>query len=142
MGARHRLPFGFDHSATAGIVSAKGRSLPSENYIPFIQTDVAINPGNSGGPLFDLNGKVVGVNSQIYSRTGGFMGLSFAIPIDVAMNVVEQLKATGRVSRGWLGVRIQAVTQELAETFGMDQPRGRWSRSSFRIARRKRRICG
>ncbi|MCB2264048.1 MAG: DegQ family serine endoprotease [Candidatus Thiosymbion ectosymbiont of Robbea hypermnestra] len=117
-------PFGFDHSATAGIVSAKGRSLPSENYIPFIQTDVAINPGNSGGPLFDLNGKVVGVNSQIYSRTGGFMGLSFAIPIDVAMNVVEQLKATGRVSRGWLGVRIQAVTQELAETFGMDQPRG------------------
>jgi len=117
-------PFGFDHSATAGIVSAKGRSLPSENYVPFIQTDVAINPGNSGGPLFDLNGKVVGVNSQIYSRTGGFMGLSFAIPIDVAMNVVEQLKATGRVSRGWLGVRIQAVTQELAETFDMDQPRG------------------
>lgn len=117
-------PFGFDHSATAGIVSAKGRSLPSENYVPFIQTDVAINPGNSGGPLFNLDGKVVGVNSQIYSRTGGFMGLSFAIPIDVAMDVVEQLKATGRVSRGWLGVRIQEVTSELAETFGMDQPRG------------------
>lgn len=117
-------PFGFDHSATAGIVSAKGRSLPSENYVPFIQTDVAINPGNSGGPLFNLDGKVVGVNSQIYSRTGGFMGLSFAIPVDVAMNVVEQLKATGRVSRGWLGVRIQEVTSELAETFGMDQPRG------------------
>lgn len=117
-------PFGFDHSATAGIVSAKGRSLPSENYVPFIQTDVAINPGNSGGPLFDLDGKVVGVNSQIYSRTGGFVGLSFAIPIDVAMNVVEQLKATGRVSHGWLGVRIQEVTSELAETFGMDQPRG------------------
>lgn len=117
-------PFGFDHSATAGIVSAKGRSLPSENYVPFIQTDVAINPGNSGGPLFNLAGKVVGVNSQIYSRTGGFMGLSFAIPIDMAMNVVEQLKTTGRVSRGWLGVRIQAVTKELAETFGMDQPRG------------------
>lgn len=117
-------PFDFDHSATAGIVSAKGRSLPSENYVPFIQTDVAINPGNSGGPLFNLDGKVVGVNSQIYSRTGGFMGLSFAIPIDVAMDVVEQLKATGRVSRGWLGVRIQEVTSELAETFGMDQPRG------------------
>lgn len=117
-------PFGFDHSATAGIVSAKGRSLPSENYVPFIQTDVAINPGNSGGPLFNLEGEVVGVNSQIYSRTGGFMGLSFAIPIDMAMDVVEQLKATGRVSRGWLGVRIQEVTSELAETFGMDQPRG------------------
>jgi len=117
-------PFGFDHSATAGIVSAKGRSLPSENYVPFIQTDVAINPGNSGGPLFNLDGKVVGVNSQIYSRTGGFMGLSFAIPIDVAVNVVEQLKTTGKVSRGWLGVRIQEVTSELAETFGMDQPRG------------------
>ncbi len=117
-------PFGFDHSATAGIVSAKGRNLPSENYIPFIQTDVAINPGNSGGPLFNLDGKVVGVNSQIYSRTGGFMGLSFAIPIDTAMDVVEQLKATGTVSRGWLGVRIQEVTNELAETFGIDQSRG------------------
>jgi len=117
-------PFGFDHSATAGIVSAKGRSLPSENYVPFIQTDVAINPGNSGGPLFNLDGEVVGVNSQIYSRTGGFMGLSFAVPIDVAMDVVEQLKATGKVSRGWLGVRIQEVTSDLAETFGMDQPRG------------------
>ena len=117
-------PFGFDHSATAGIVSAKGRSLPSENYVPFIQTDVAINPGNSGGPLFNLDGEVVGVNSQIYSRTGGFMGLSFAVPIDGAMDVVEQLKATGKVSRGWLGVRIQEVTSELAETFGMDQPRG------------------
>jgi len=117
-------PFGFDHSATAGIVSAKGRNLPSENYVPFIQTDVAINPGNSGGPLFDLDGKVVGVNSQIYSRTGGFMGLSFAIPIDMVMDVVGQLKAAGRVSRGWLGVRIQAVTKDLAETFGMDQPRG------------------
>jgi serine protease Do len=117
-------PFGFDHSATAGIVSAKGRSLPSENYIPFIQTDVAINPGNSGGPLFNLDGKVVGVNSQIYSRTGGFMGLSFAIPIDVAMDVVDQLKTKGKVSRGWLGVLIQDVTRELAETFGMNQPRG------------------
>jgi serine protease Do len=117
-------PFGFESSATAGIVSAKGRSLPSENYIPFIQTDVAINPGNSGGPLFNLDGEVVGVNSQIYSRTGGFMGLSFAIPIDVVMDVVDQLKTTGRVSRGWLGVLIQDVTRELAETFGMPQPRG------------------
>ncbi len=117
-------PFGFEASATAGIVSAKGRSLPTENYVPFIQTDVAINPGNSGGPLFNLNGEVVGVNSQIYSRTGGFMGLSFAIPIDVAMDVVNQLKTKGKVSRGWLGVLIQDVTRELAETFGMKQPRG------------------
>ncbi|MBV5308944.1 DegQ family serine endoprotease [Chromatium okenii] len=117
-------PFGFDSSATAGIVSAMGRSLPTENYVPFIQTDVAINPGNSGGPLFNLDGAVVGVNSQIYSRTGGFMGLSFAIPIDVVMDVVNQLKTNGRVSRGWLGVLIQDVTRELAETFGMTQPRG------------------
>ncbi len=117
-------PFGFDHSVTAGIVSAKGRSLPRENYVPFIQTDVAINPGNSGGPLFDLEGKVVGINSQIYSRTGGFMGLSFAIPIDMAMQVVAQLKDGGKVARGWLGVLIQDVTRELAESFGMDKPRG------------------
>ncbi|NEX17653.1 MAG: serine peptidase [Halochromatium sp.] len=117
-------PFGFEHSATAGIVSAKGRSLPSENYVPFIQTDVAINPGNSGGPLFDLQGRVVGVNSQIYSRTGGFMGLSFAIPIDVAIDVVEQLKEKGRVSRGWLGVLIQDVTRDLAEPFGLPHPVG------------------
>ena len=117
-------PFGFDHSATAGIISAKGRSLPQANYVPFIQTDVAINPGNSGGPLFDLDGKVVGINSQIYSRTGGFMGLSFAIPIEVAMNVVEQIKDKGAVSRGWLGVYIQEVTQEIAESFGLDKPVG------------------
>jgi len=117
-------PFGFEHSATAGIVSAKGRSLPSENYVPFIQTDVAINPGNSGGPLFNLDGEVVGVNSQIYSRTGGFMGLSFAVPIDMAMDVVQQLKTTGRVSRGWLGVVIQDMTRELAAAFGLDQPKG------------------
>ena len=117
-------PFGFEHSATAGIVSAKGRSLPSEQYVPFIQTDVAINPGNSGGPLFNLDGEVVGINSQIYSRTGGFMGLSFAIPIDVAMDVVQQLKETGEVTRGWLGVYIQEVTKELADSFGMAQPRG------------------
>lgn len=117
-------PFGFDHSVTAGIVSAKGRALPRENYVPFIQTDVAINPGNSGGPLFDLDGRVVGINSQIYSRTGGFMGLSFAIPIDMAMQVVEQLKSGGHVVRGWLGVLIQDVTRELAESFGMEKPRG------------------
>ncbi len=117
-------PFGFDHSVTAGIVSAKGRSLPNENYVPFIQTDVAINPGNSGGPLFNLHGEVVGVNSQIYSRTGGFMGLSFAIPIDVVMNVYQQIRDKGAVSRGWLGVLIQDVTAELAESFHMDKPHG------------------
>jgi serine protease Do len=117
-------PFGFDHSVTAGIVSAMGRSLPNENYIPFIQTDVAINPGNSGGPLFNLDGEVVGVNSQIYSRTGGFMGLSFAVPINVVNEVYRQLRETGRVSRGWLGVLIQDVTRELAESFGMDKPQG------------------
>ena len=109
---------------TAGIVSAKRRALPRENYVPFIQTDVAINPGNSGGPLFNLNGEVVGVNSQIFSRTGGFMGLSFAIPIDVAMNVVDQLRAKGSVTRGWLGVLIQDVTRELAESFSMARPEG------------------
>ena len=117
-------PFGFDYSATVGIVSAKGRSLPSENYVPFIQTDVAINPGNSGGPLFNQDGEVVGMNSQIYSRTGGYMGLSFAIPIEVAMDVADQLKTSGRVSRGWLGVLIQDITKDLAESFGMSQPHG------------------
>ena len=120
-------PFGFDYSVTAGIVSAKGRSLPNENnenYVPFIQTDVAINPGNSGGPLFDLDGQVVGINSQIYTRSGGFMGVSFAIPIDVAMAVVEQLKTDGRVSRGWLGVVIQDVNRDLAESFGLAKPGG------------------
>ena len=117
-------PFGFDHSVTAGIVSAKGRNLPSDNYVPFIQTDVAINPGNSGGPLFNLDGEVVGINSQIYSRTGGFMGLSFAIPIEMAVDVANQIKLSGRVSRGWLGVLIQEVTRDLAESFGMDNPRG------------------
>jgi serine protease Do len=117
-------PFGFDHTVTAGIVSAKGRSLPSDNYVPFIQTDVAINPGNSGGPLFNMDGKVIGINSQIYSRSGGFMGLSFAIPIEMAVDVADQIKNTGRVSRGWLGVLIQEVTRELAESFGMDNPHG------------------
>ena len=117
-------PFGFDHSVSVGVVSAIGRNLPSENYVPFIQTDVAINPGNSGGPLFNLDGEVVGINSQIYSRTGGFMGLSFAIPVDVAIDVVQQLKTKGKVSRGWLGILIQDVNRELAESFGMKQPRG------------------
>jgi serine protease Do len=117
-------PFGFENSVTAGIVSAKGRSLPSENYVPYIQTDVAINPGNSGGPLFNMKGEVVGINSQIYSRSGGYQGVSFAIPIDVAMEVVDQLKSTGKVSRGWLGVVIQEVTADLAESFGLDRPRG------------------
>ena len=117
-------PFGFDHSVSVGVVSAIGRNLPSENYVPFIQTDVAINPGNSGGPLFNLDGEVVGINSQIYSRTGGFMGLSFAIPIDVAIDVIQQLKTKGKVSRGWLGILIQDVNRELAESFGMKQPRG------------------
>ena len=117
-------PFGFDHSVTAGIVSAKGRSLPSDNYVPFIQTDVAINPGNSGGPLFNLDGEVIGINSQIYSRTGGFMGLSFAIPIEMAEDIANQIKENGSVSRGWLGVLIQEVTRELAESFGMENPHG------------------
>lgn len=117
-------PFGFDHSVTAGIVSAKGRSLPNENYVPFIQTDVAINPGNSGGPLFNLSGEVVGINSQIFTRSGGFMGLSFAIPIDVAMNVANQLRTEGKVTRGWLGVVIQEVDKDLAESFGLEKPAG------------------
>ncbi len=117
-------PFGFESSVTAGIVSAKGRSLAQENYVPFIQTDVAINPGNSGGPLFNMKGEVVGINSQIYSRTGGYMGLSFAIPIDVATDISNQLKLTGKVSRGRIGVMIQEVTKELAESFGLDKPGG------------------
>ncbi|GAB5452085.1 MAG: serine protease MucD [Halioglobus sp.] len=120
-------PFGLDYSVTAGIVSAKGRSLPTErgeNYVPFIQTDVAINPGNSGGPLFNLRGEVVGVNSQIYTRSGGSIGLSFAIPVSVVRNVVDQLKTEGRVTRGWLGVTIQDVDRTLAESFGLDKPRG------------------
>ena len=117
-------PFGFDYSVTAGIVSALGRSLRSETYVPFIQTDVAINPGNSGGPLFNLDGEVVGINSQIYTRSGGFMGLSFAIPSNTAISVVAQLRATGEVARGWLGVQIQEVSQDLAESFGLDKASG------------------
>lgn len=117
-------PFGFDHSVTAGIVSAKKRSLPDENYVPFIQTDVAINPGNSGGPLFNTDGEVVGINAQILSHTGGSMGVSFTIPIDIAMEVADQLRAEGSVTRGWLGVVIQEVTGDLAESFGMERTRG------------------
>ena len=117
-------PFGLENTMTAGIVSAKGRALPQENYVPFIQTDVAINPGNSGGPLFNLAGEVVGINSQIYSRSGGSMGLSFSIPIDVAIDISNQLKAGGKISRGWLGVAIQELTKELADSFGMKNTNG------------------
>ena len=117
-------PFGFDQTVTAGIVSAKDRSLPDENFVPFIQTDVAINPGNSGGPLFNLKGEVIGINSQIYSRTGGFMGLSFAIPIDVAMDVQQQLRTHGRIQRGRIGVAIQEVTVDLAGSFGLPKASG------------------
>ena len=117
-------PFGLENTMTAGIVSAKGRALPQENFVPFIQTDVAINPGNSGGPLFNLAGEVVGINSQIYSRSGGSMGLSFSIPIDVAIEISNQLKATGKITRGWLGIAIQELTKDLAESFGMKNTNG------------------
>jgi serine protease Do len=117
-------PFGFENSVTAGIVSAKGRNLPDDSYVPFIQTDVAVNPGNSGGPLFNLRGEVVGINSQIYSRSGGYQGVSFAIPIDVAMNVGSQLQVSGHVTRGRIGVAIQDVDQALAESFGLEVPSG------------------
>ena len=117
-------PYGFESSATAGIVSAKSRSLPDDNYVPFIQTDVAVNPGNSGGPLFNMSGEVIGINSQIYSRTGGYQGLSFAIPIDVAISVQDQILKHGKVQRGRLGVAIQEVNQSLAESFGLGKPTG------------------
>jgi len=117
-------PFGFEYSATQGIVSAVARNLPSDTYVPFIQTDVAVNPGNSGGPLFNTDGEVIGVNSQIYSRSGGYQGLSFAIPMNVARNVADQLRSKGYASRGWLGVVIQDVTQALAESFGLSSPTG------------------
>jgi len=117
-------PFGLENTVTAGIISAKSRSLPDENYVPFIQTDVAVNPGNSGGPLFNMAGEVIGINSQIYSRTGGYMGLSFAIPIDVAMKVKTDLQKYGKVSRGRLGVTIQGVNKELAESFGLKKIQG------------------
>jgi serine protease Do len=117
-------PFGLERTATQGIVSALGRSLPNDSYVPFIQTDVAVNPGNSGGPLFDTSGNVVGINSQIFSRSGGYMGLSFAIPINVAMDVVAQLKEHGYVEHGWLGIQLQEVTQDLARSFGLEKPNG------------------
>jgi serine protease Do len=117
-------PFGLENTMTAGIVSAKGRALPQENFVPFIQTDVAINPGNSGGPLYNLAGEVVGINSQIYSRSGGSMGLSFAIPIDVAIDISNQLKSSGKITRGWLGIAIQELTKDLAESFGMKNTNG------------------
>ena len=117
-------PFGLERTATQGIVSALGRSLPNDSYVPFIQTDVAVNPGNSGGPLFDTAGNVVGINSQIFSRSGGYMGLSFAIPINVAMDVVAQVKEHGYVEHGWLGIQLQEVTQDLARSFGLETPNG------------------
>jgi serine protease Do len=117
-------PFGFENTVTAGIISAKSRTLPDEGYVPFLQTDVAINPGNSGGPLFNLRGEVIGINSQIYSNSGGFQGLSFAIPIDVAMNVERQLLDTGKVKRGRLGISIQDINPDLADSFGMTKPAG------------------
>jgi len=117
-------PFGLERTATQGIISALGRTLPGDSYVPFIQTDAAVNPGNSGGPLFSLDGRVIGINSQIYSNSGGYMGVSFAIPINTAMEVVDQLKKTGRVERGWLGILIQDITPDLAKSFGLDAPRG------------------
>ena len=117
-------PYGFDNTVTSGIVSAKARSLPGDNYVPFIQTDVAVNPGNSGGPLFNMKGEVIGINSQIYSRSGGYQGLSFAVPIDVALKVQEQLLKNGKVTRGRLGVAIQDVNQALAESFGLKKTAG------------------
>lgn len=117
-------PFGFENSATAGIVSAKSRSLPDDNYVPFIQTDVAVNPGNSGGPLFNMAGEVIGINSQIYSRSGGYQGLSFAIPMEVVMKIEEQIVKHGKVQRGRLGISIQEVNQSLADSFGMNKPTG------------------
>lgn len=117
-------PFGLENTVTAGIVSAKERNLPDENFVPFIQTDAAVNPGNSGGPLFNLNGEVIGINSQIYSRSGGYMGLSFAIPMDVAMKVADELKKNGKVQRARIGVTIQEVSEEIAKGFGLDKASG------------------
>lgn len=117
-------PFGLDFTATQGIISALSRSLPSETYVPFIQTDAAVNPGSSGGPLFNLKGQVIGVNSQIYSRSGGYMGVSFAIPSNIVKNVTKQLKTDGKVSRGWLGVAIQNIDENLAKSFGLTQTEG------------------
>jgi serine protease Do len=117
-------PFGYENSVTAGVISGTSRTLPDENYVPFIQTDAAVNPGNSGGPLFNLDGEVIGINSQIYSRTGGYMGMSFAIPIDLALNVKDQLLHNGKVARSRIGVAVQEVNQQLAQTFGLSRPHG------------------
>jgi serine protease Do len=117
-------PFGFENTVTAGVVSAKGRSLPDDSAVPFIQTDVAVNPGNSGGPLFNARGEVIGINSQIYSRTGGYQGLSFAIPIDLALGIKDKLVAHGKVEHARLGVIVQEVNQALADSFGLDKPQG------------------
>jgi serine protease Do len=117
-------PFGYENSVTAGVISGTARTLPDENYVPFIQTDAAVNPGNSGGPLFNLEGEVIGINAQIYSRTGGYMGMSFAIPIDLALNVKDQLLRSGKVSRSRIGVAVQEVNQQLAQTFGLSRPHG------------------
>src|SRR6202022_4912910 len=117
-------PFGFENSATAGIVSAKGRPPPDSGYVPFIQTDVPINPGNSGGPLINMRGEVIGINSQIYSRSGGYMGISFAVPIDEAIRVSEQLKTTGKVTRGRIGVQIGEVTKDVADSLGLPKAQG------------------
>ncbi len=117
-------PFGFENSVTVGVVSAKGRLLPNGSYVPFIQTDVAVNPGNSGGPLFSTSGEVIGINSQIYSQTGGYMGISFAIPINVAMEIATQLRESGKVVRGRIGVQLQELTFELASSFGLNEPKG------------------
>jgi serine protease Do len=117
-------PFGFDNSVTVGVVSAKGRVLPNGSYVPFIQTDVAVNPGNSGGPLFSTKGEVVGINSQIYSQTGGYMGISFAIPIDIAIGISDQLRESGKVTRGRIGVQLQELTYEIASSFGMKETKG------------------
>jgi serine protease Do len=134
-------PFGFENTVTSGIVSAKNRLLPDENFVPFLQTDAAVNPGNSGGPLFNLKGEVIGINSQIYSRSGGFMGISFSIPIDVAMNVADQLKATGKVSRGRIGVAIQELNKDLAASFGLAKPSGALVNDVEKKVRRRRRAC-
>jgi serine protease Do len=117
-------PFGFENSVTAGVISATARALPDENYVPFIQTDAAVNPGNSGGPLFNMDGQVIGINAQIFSRTGGYMGMSFAIPIDLALNVKDQLLKNGKVARSRIGVAVQEVNQQLAQTFGLGVPHG------------------
>ena len=124
MGCRYRRPFGLENTVTSGIVSAKSRNLPSDQFVPFIQTDAAVNPGNSGGPLFNMKGEVIGINSQIFSTSGGFMGLSFAVPIDLALQIKDELVKHGKVNRGRLGVMIQTMSPELAKSFGLEKNKG------------------